>query len=239
MTNYIAKIVNHLELVASRGYDISRVFSEWLDLMVYALQSVSTEEEHLEREKNYLQIINRFKNALPKGQREADHFAFALSLLMQGMQETNEELLGEIYERLALNYNGFGQFFTPKAICQLLAKINFANCAKISPLIADPCAGSGRMLIEAFKLKPEGFYLAQDIDFRCVKICALNFLFFNIDGMIIWGDSLALEAKMAYRTIRNPFGGQLFLITQDSDQWIHVQQFVPGITDQIPVVGGE
>ena len=232
MTEYTAKIINLLELIASRGYDISRVFSDWIDLMNLALRSVRSDEEHQIREKDYLQIINHYKNDLPKGHREADHFSAALDLLMQGMRETNEELLGIIYECLSLNYKGFGQFFTPAEICQLLAKMTINDCTKVHPIISDPCAGSGRQLLAAFKLKPEGFYFAQDIDLRCVKICALNFLFFNVDGIVIWGDSLAFEAKLAYRTIRSSFGGQLFIITKDSSDWDQVKFFVPETPEQ-------
>ncbi|MFW9924014.1 MAG: N-6 DNA methylase [Candidatus Thorarchaeota archaeon] len=238
MRDYIAEIINQLELIASRGYDISRVFSDWIDLMVLAHRTTFTEEEHLEREKDYLAIIHRYKNDLPEGQREGDRFAAALAILMEGMKQTNNELLGEVYEKLALNYKGFGQFFTPLSLCQLLAKMISTRNEKTHPTIADPCAGSGRMLVEAYKLKPEGFYFAQDIDFRCVKLCALNFLFFNMNGLVVWGDSLALQAKLAYRTIRSSFGGQLYLLTPESQHWSIIQQLVPNTPEPVSITGG-
>jgi hypothetical protein len=52
--------------------------------------------------------------------------------------------------------------------------------------------------------------VGQDIDLRCVKLTTLNMLFFNLSSCIIWGDSLKMEVRKAYRTERSLLGGSLY-----------------------------
>jgi len=51
-------------------------------------------------------------------------------------------------------------------------------------------------------------FVGQDIDLRCVRMTALNLAFRNLYGYVIWGNTLALEQKLIYRT---GFDGQGFL----------------------------
>ncbi|MBD3191307.1 MAG: N-6 DNA methylase [Candidatus Heimdallarchaeota archaeon] len=194
--------------------------------MLLAHLEVISQEAHIAREEKYLKIIRRYKNDEPVGQREVDLFSEALLFLMKGMKQTNNELLGVVYETLALNYKGFGQFFTPLSVSKLMTKIVLTHKEKENPSILDPCVGSGRLLVEAHKIKPNGFFVGQDISLTCVRMTALNFLFFNMNGLVIWGDSLALEAKLAYRTIKTPLGGAIYLIEKDSEFWPNVEQIV-------------
>ena len=52
-------------------------------------------------------------------------------------------------------------------------------------------------------------FYGQDIDFTCVKMCALNLLFFNLNGYAILGDSLKDERRKIYQTTRSYMGGTL------------------------------
>lgn len=90
------------------------------------------------------------------------------------------DILGDIYHELRLNNEWNGQFFTPDHICRFMAQIvnpvdEFAG--KKGPItINEPTCGSGTMIIGAvwtmqrqnFDYKHRTFFVAQDIDIRCV-----------------------------------------------------------------------
>jgi hypothetical protein len=70
------------------------------------------------------------------------------------------------------------------------------------------------MLIEAIKTMDNekldnSLFVGQDIDLTCVKMCALNLLFFNVNGYSVWGDSLAMECNKVYETARSYLGGSI------------------------------
>lgn len=74
--------------------------------------------------------------------------------------------------------------------------------------VLDPCCGSGRMLLAAAEINRHWEFVGQDIDIRCVRMTALNLAFRNLYGYAIWGNTLALEKKLVYRT---GFDGRGFL----------------------------
>lgn len=66
--------------------------------------------------------------------------------------------------------------------------------------VSDPCCGSGRMLLAAAQNNRHWEFVGQDVDLRCVRMTALNLAFRNLYGYVIWGNTLALEQKLVYRT---------------------------------------
>ena len=102
-----------------------------------------------------------------------------------------------------------GQFFTPQTICDFMAQTTMIDITeekifqKIkngeSYMIAEPSAGSGRMILSAAKELnkkiPFAFttYLevwATDIDITCVKMTAINTAIWGIPTAVVWGDAL-------------------------------------------------
>jgi hypothetical protein len=75
-----------------------------------------------------------------------------------------------------------------------------------SQTVCEPCGGSGRLLLAAAKVNPDRLFVGQDIDLRCVRITAINLALRGLCGSVIWGDSLALEQRLAYRTGFNGTG---------------------------------
>ena len=78
---------------------------------------------------------------------------------------------------------------------------------------------AGVMLVQAaknmnYKDCSESFFVGQDLDGTCVKMCGLNLLFFNLDGYAIKGNSLAMEMNWGYRTIRSVYGGSIREMTE-------------------------
>jgi len=202
----VKDILKCLEAILRHGYSSFTIFNDWLDLMLYALQQ---DDEH------YLEIVKEYKNDQPNGNREIDYFCKAFALLQIRMKETNDDVLGEIYMQWNMSNKYRGQFFTPKHIASFMAK-----CLNPQGKIIDPCCGSGIMLVESLKTMTNGaldqatFY-GQDIDLTCVKMCALNLLFFNVNGYVVWGDSLLMECKKVYQTNRSYLGGSIREVTGD------------------------
>jgi len=198
--------LKQLKAILQAGYSASSIFEDWLDLMIYALQR---DDPH------YLEIVNKYRNDKPEGEREIDYFCKAFALLQIEMQKTNEDILGQVYMEWNMSNKYRGQFFTPRHVASLMASI-------LSPKgkILDPCCGSGVMLIEAIKtmnneIIDESLFVGQDIDITCVKMCALNLLFFNANGYVVWGDSLLMECRKVYQTSRSYAGGSIRELTGD------------------------
>lgn len=193
-----------LDEVLKRGYNSFDVFNDWLDLMLFALQRDDS---------RYIQIVRKYMNNLPSGKREIDYFCNAFAQLLLEMNKTQDDILGQVYMDWNISNKYRGQFFTPKHVASMMAKM-------LNPKgrILDPCCGSGVMLIEAIKTMDketleQSLICGQDIDITCVKMCALNLLFFNVNGYVVWGDSLKMECKMVYQTKRSYLGGSIRELT--------------------------
>ncbi len=202
------EIIGQLEKITSRGYSHYSVFGDWLDLMVFAFQRNDDE---------YLKIVRKYRNDQPVGIREIDYFANAMGLLMKEMAETNDEMLGEIYMQWNISNKYTGQFFTPKHIARMMSQIS----APKGGLISDPACGSGIMLVEACKTMTneeldKSLFIAQDIDLTCVRMCALNMMFFNLNAYIILGNTLKMDDyQRVYMTSRSYLGGSIRELSEE------------------------
>ena len=195
------EILAQLEAILRLGYSSYSVFDDWLDLMLYALQR---DDPH------YLEIVRKYKNDLPQDKREIDYFCKAFALLQIEMQKTSEDVLGQVYMEWNMSNKYRGQFFTPKHVASMMAQC----LAPTGGNILDPCCGSGVMLVEAIKTMTNGqldnaCFCGQDIDLTCVKMCALNLLFFNASGYVVWGDTLLMQCNKVYQTRRSYLGGSI------------------------------
>lgn len=195
-----------LEAVIGMGYRSHRVFEDWVGLMFHAFQR---------DDPPYLEIMGGYRNTAPRGQREADHFATATACLLEYMRATNEEALGPLYEEYAANHYT-GQYFTPSAVARLMASITHTAPPDTGRFkVLDPAYGAGACLIAAakeqtFEQNCRAVFVGQDIDLNCARMTALNLMFFNLDGVVLWGNHLALEVRGAWETRRSlVWGGSI------------------------------
>lgn len=206
----VVPVVEPLEKLSKRGYSRYEVFTDWLDLMLYALQR---------RDDPYLEIVHGYNNDQNRGSRDIDLFHEAFHQLQQRMAEAEADLLGIVYEELGMSSDAFGQYFTPQNICEMMADMQLPDCLdkREEPYrIADPACGSGRLLIEAAKrIDQPAVFHGQDKDPVCVKMTALNLCFFNVDGVAILGDSLTMETRKAWQTQHSPWGGSVHELDTD------------------------
>ncbi|MBI5325610.1 MAG: N-6 DNA methylase [Ignavibacteriae bacterium] len=222
-------IIKELEKIQAMGYEAHRIFSDWLDLMLYSF---------LGDEEFYLTVAKRYRNTAETGQREIDFFKNACQLLLAKMKKSNDELLGEIYMKWNLTHKNTGQIFTPKHIAGFMAKMLEPYKREV---ISDPCCGAGVLLIETCKLMSyqslnQTLFIGQDINHTCVKMCALNLLFFNLNGYAILGDTLNFEYLKVYQTSRSCLGGSIRVLTDEEAEAIKPKVLMRSkleISDQI------
>ena len=99
------------------------------------------------------------------------------------------DFFGTFYEANAISkQKGFAQFFTPSTICDFMVKITDPINGES---IAEPACGSGRFNLAAHAQNPKLFHFANDLDFTCVKMSALNFMIHGIKGVVTCDDTLS------------------------------------------------
>ena len=180
-----------LDGVAAKTGSRGQVFDDWITMTVCALAGGTMEEE-------YLATVAKYVNG-EKGKRPVDQLAAAFARLVAIMEDTHEDILGELFQG-GITYGERGQYFSPGPICDLMAQLTAGDEPGLGRAITDPCCGSGRMLLAMAKLKPHALFIGQDADLRCVKITAINLGLRNLYGYAIWGNSLANERKAVFAT---------------------------------------
>lgn len=102
--------------------------------------------------------------------------------------------LGTYYEALASNSkkSGFGQFFTPECICDLMASF-VVDKNNFGKQVNDPCCGSGRLILSSNQITKGNYYIAQDLDSMCCKMTAINMAFHEIRGEVHNMNTLTLS----------------------------------------------
>lgn len=182
-TPYHLREFNSLFGRLARKQDVAKLFDDLLTIFICCLARQTQEELYFKVIKDYtkddLQIF---------AQMMAELF------LIYGKNEMLDDWcdpLGEYYEELASNYkkSSFGQFFTPKTICDFMAQIT-VNKNDFGNKINDCAAGSGRTLLAANKVCKGNYYIAQDLDHICVKMCCINMAMHGLKGEVHHMNSL-------------------------------------------------
>lgn len=194
-----------LSEIQNKGY--SYFFTDWLDLILNSLLSLTENMEELCNKKDilamnkgqyndrYMEIVKKYQErdeGKKIGERTIDLFAKAWGSLHAETLESKKDILGEIFQA-KISYGANGQFFTPEHITDCMSAIAMGKHSDKPETIMDPCVGSGRMLLSAAKENPEGYFVGQDIDEVCCKMAAINLWMFNLNGEIRCGNSLTNE----------------------------------------------
>jgi len=111
-------------------------------------------------------------------------------LKVQNWYDSFGNLFMQLQSKLGQQYRG--QFFTPEHVCELMAGTIIGEQEGI-PLISDPAAGSGRLLLAAHAIKPRSYLVAQDVDYVCCLMTVVNFLIHGCIGEVICMNTLTLK----------------------------------------------
>lgn len=156
-------------------------------------------------EEEYLKVVKKHSEG-KRGWRGCDSIAELFGRAVAAMEETRGEMkdiLGDLFQG-AITYGEAGQFFSPPPICRLMAGLTIGDVPdeekQQKKTVCDPACGSGRMLLAVAETQPHWLLVGQDVDLRCVRLTAINLALRNLYGYAIWGNSLADEKRLIYRT---------------------------------------
>ena len=187
-------------LAQSQG--LNTVFTTFLEIAANSLAAQTDPENAEKREQRYQEMASTMTPEL------LSSYARMLALLFLTVREYRNDpcdILGGIYHELNLNNEWNGQYFTPDDVCRLMAQITLPSdelSAKDGPItINEPTCGSGTMVIGAiwamqrkeFDYRHNTFFVAQDIDIRCVWMAYIQLSLYGIPAMVIHGNTLTME----------------------------------------------
>lgn len=194
--DYLKTIKQHLEQITRKGYDFPAVFTDWLKVMLYTFQR---------DDERYQETVSKYTHNQADENDVQDCFAQATTALLLATRDQPDDYLGELFTQ-EVSRGKNGQFFTPSHICNLMALLS-SNDLKDNQTVLDPTCGSGRTLLASTERNPKATFVGMDIDERCVLMSTLNLLFRNVNGFVIWQNTLTSETWGGYATCRTPLGG--------------------------------
>ena len=204
---YTKPIIEALEQVQTlTGHRWPRIYRDWTEIIFVSLQR--DDESHGE-------IVDRYKSEFGEetGQSTIEAYAEGFRELLNSMKKTDGDLLGEVFEEYGPSSEKEGQFFTPENVSKFSASLNLPDEQELKdstvndPIrIKDPACGSGRLLIATAQLMDEktdfpyaALYYAQDKDYTCAKMAAINFAIRGLPGIVTHGDSLTLNTRNEWK----------------------------------------
>lgn len=203
-TNDLLKLLD--EAARRAGVSRGKCFEDFLHFATCTLSGSQLEEQ-------YMQVVPQYSEGA-KGKRAIDSICELFGRAVAAMEDTRDEVkdvLGDLYSG-AITYGEAGQYYTPQAVTDVMAElathdIDNEDESNRRRSVLDCCCGSGRMLMSVARHHPHWEFVGQDVDLRCVRLCAINMGLRNMYGYAIWGDSLKVEKKLVYRTGFNLNGG--------------------------------
>ena len=200
-------LINQLAL----RHGVHAVFSDFLTLLICAFSHGAKEEE-------YLRVINRYEKP------DAYKFSEALGPLVIEMTGPHGDgmvdVLGKYFEE-NLSYGKNGQFFTPQAICDMMARMN--NPVKPSDRILDPACGSGRMLMAMAKVNRFARFYGADVDANCAKMAVINLCLNTMYGEVVWMNSLTNQFFGGWQIVPTVKGVPRIIEINEKQSYIHLK----------------
>ena len=173
-------------------------------MAAFSLHNRVSQVDALEAE--YLAIIGRYERA------DVDRFPKLLAELVEILEDEPWDALGQLYMELGIQSEHVGQFFTPPEVSELMARLTYgealANLKQPFVTVQEPACGAGGMilaftkvLIEAGHNPAEKMWAhCQDIDRTAALMCYLQLALWNIPGVVVVGNTLAMETREVFYT---------------------------------------
>ncbi len=189
------------------------VFRHFVELSALALSNAVDPINKAAREAQYMAIVPQYTP------EEFQKFPSLLAMLGACMEHEPTDVLGVLYQRLEIQNESTGQFFTPYPVCQAMAKLLVHDAKHLVETqefiqVQEPCVGSGAMVIAlAHALREEGINYQQclhitaiDIDPVAVHMAYVQSTLLHIPAVIFHGDTLRGETYSRWRTFAHVMG---------------------------------
>lgn len=197
-----AELIAEIRML-SGSQGLNTVFTTFLELMATSLSAQMDPFSASQREKRYEDIVSGLTKEVTSA------YARMCALMYLAVKEHEDDprdILGSIYHELRLNNEWNGQYFTPDDICRMMAMlVNPVDEDTVKQngyiTINEPTCGSGTMVIGAiwamkqssFDYRSKSFFVAQDIDIRCVWMAYIQLCLYQIPAVVIHGNTLTME----------------------------------------------
>lgn len=177
-----------------------------LAVMSQTAKSWGDMERHEEFEGKWRRVMESFGKPETVLNREAGEL---LAVVVAGLEEAQGDFLGFVMEDIAATNKHVGQFFTPRSVARLMAKVNVMEALPEDRVIGimDCACGAGVLLIEGVnEILDKGvwpgrvFAEATDIDEGAYSVCYLQLSLLGIPAKVILGDSLSRKFREWYWT---------------------------------------
>ncbi|MAY72057.1 MAG: restriction endonuclease subunit M [Halomonas sp.] len=208
-TNY--ERTEFAKLIQSIAYDRQtwEVWSDFIEMSAISLSNAVDLHEATwqERENKYLQIARKYKP------EQLQKFAKALAMLVDEMHEPRD-FLGQTFMALELGNKWKGQFFTPDALCNVMAAVTLGDTVHKHIdeygyfTVNEPACGGGATIIgivnalKAMKINYQQHMhvTAVDLDIRSVHMCYVQLSLLHVPAVIVHGNTLTLEEYSHWHT---------------------------------------
>ena len=196
-----------IETISRTKSSVVTVFSDFVRIAACAVACQTREDE-------YFEVIRRY------AKEEQRELANAFAYLVDEMEDHPFcDVLGEYYQIIAskASRDGRGEFFTPEAISELMARISL-NAEEViekgNPItLGEPTCGAGGMILQVAKqLSPERTGLeesyvdllrvtAQDISPVACDMTYINTSLWGIPARVLLGNTLTNEVTAGWKNI--------------------------------------
>lgn len=224
------------QLLSSKCRPID-IWRDFIIMSACAMSNTIDKSHYDEREKRYLEIINKYE----KSQQHIFPELYA-DVVMALDENPEQDFLGEMFMDLHLDYEELKQIFTPYHVCQLMADVSMDNLVEqvneqgyVS--INDCCCGAGATLIAAInsarhKLEDEGLnfqnhilVIGQDIEELAALMCYIQISLLGVAGYIKVGNALT-EPMTSGDSLENYWFTPMYF----SDVW-HTRRMINKFTE--------
>lgn len=186
------------------------VFRDFVTMAAISLHNSFAKDKRLEEE--YLGIVGRYER------EEVEAFCKLLAYLVILLDTEPRDVLGSLYMELELGSTHVGQFFTPSEVSELMARMIYGDSLREIHedfvTVSEPACGAGGMVLAFAKVMISSghnpseklWVQCQDIDRLAALMCYLQLALWNIPGVVVVGNTLALEAREVFYTPAHHLG---------------------------------
>ena len=195
------ELVKKFEVFTSKGRSRWQVWSDWITISAIAVSNATDKSHFDEREQQYMTIVKKYTK------QEVDAFADMFSILVMALEDNSEQdILGELYMCLGLGSDHAGQFFTPYHLCEFMSAVTTPAeefRQKIGDrgwvAVCDPTCGAGALLVafanecrkKEINYQTDVLFVAQDIDYIVSMMCYLQMSLLGKPGYDVISNTLA------------------------------------------------
>jgi len=182
--------------------DFTEIAALTIHQQPYHLGAVAKDEEYEAIEKQYLEIVKKYKR------EELEVIVQLFSYVQTALLNQPFDFLGSVYMELEMHNKHNGEFFTPSPVAKMMAIMTLGS-GKIAEIedkgyitIGEPACGSGVMLIESINAMREAGYYdprkailfhATDINRMCCNMCYIQLGILGIPGYVMHGNTITME----------------------------------------------